>query len=779
LGVPENFNHRTIGNFLGVVSLITKESNATMKHTAIYSFILLLALPILGYCQAEKPYKVNFTTEKIKIDGVLDEAVWQNSRSVGDFWQYFPTDSLKAKYQTEVKIAYDDKFVYVSAKCLARDKNFVVLSYRRDYRAGGNDNVSFVFDTFSDQTNAFLFGMNPLGVMREALMFNGATDNSFFSEYWDNKWTGETKIYDGYWISEAAIPFTTLRFKGADSQWRFKAYRFDTQANETSSLVRVPQNQIIMNLGYSIPIEFEKPLKKPGANISLIPYMAAGSAQDFTSPNNPNNGTRLGVGGDAKIAVTSGLNLDLTINPDFSNVEADKQVINLSRFDINFPEQRQFFLENSDLFSGYGSYVINPFLPPQGNLGGAGNQIVSPFFSRQIGIAKDSTTGLGVPNRILYGARLSGKLDDNWRIGLLNAQTADDEFKGISGANFTVASIQRKVFSRSNIAAIFVNKQTLNADISKKLTNFNRVAGLEYNFASADSRWQGKVFYHQSFSEITKKDAFSHGFSAMYNVRKYTFRWAHDWVGKGYDAEVGFVPRKDFFHINPTFGFSFYPRTKIVNRYSVGLAYDQYSMPDVGITDRTAGPFLSMSFQNSARMLLSVNQNYTFLFDNFDALRSNGKLPKLAKGGNYTYYNASLNYFTDQRKKLWLFAQPLVGQYYDGSIVSLSGSLNYRYQPYINLAMNFTYNDIDLSVGKNKVFLVGPRLDWTFSKSVFLTTFLQYNSQYQNMNINTRFQWRFAPVSDFFLVYLDNYDTTNGQPRNRSIQAKLTYWFSL
>lgn len=741
--------------------------------------ILLLFFPILAFTQSELPYQVKLTNEKIKIDGVLDEEVWQNTPSVGEFWQYFPADTVKAQLQTEIRITYDSKNIYVAAKCHARDRKFVILSYRRDYRAGSNDNVSFVFDTFNDRTNAFLFGMNPLGVMREALLYNGATDNSFFSEFWDNKWTGKAQIYDNYWTTEMAIPFTTLRFKEGTKQWLFKSYRFDTQINENSTLIQMPQNQIIMNLGYSIPIEFEKPLGKPGANISLIPYIAAGNAQDFVNPENPNNGSKFNFGADAKIAVTPGLNLDLTVNPDFSNVEADRQVINLTRFDINFPEQRQFFLENSDLFSGFGSYVINPFLPPQGNLGGAGNQIISPFFSRQIGIAKDSTTGLGVPNRIVYGARLSGKLDDNWRVGLLNAQTANDEFKGISGANYSVASVQRKVFSRSNIAAIFVNKQTLQPELGRNLSRFNRVGGLEYNFTSKDSRWQGKAYYHQSFSEDKRKDAFANGFSLMYSVLKYTFRWAHDWVGNGYDAEVGFVPRKDFLRINPTLGFSFYPRTRLVNRYSVGVALEQYTMPNVGTTDRTLGPFLSMSFQSSARMLLSVNQNYTYLFSDFDALRSNGKLASLKKGEGFTYYNASLNYFTDQRKKIWLFAQPLIGQYYNGNIVSLSGSVNYRYQPYVALAMNFTYNHIDLPIGQNNVFLIGPRLDWTFSKSVFWTTYLQYNSQFENMNVNTRLQWRFAPVSDFFLVYIDNYNTANGQSRNRSIQAKLTYWFNL
>ncbi|MEZ4904802.1 MAG: DUF5916 domain-containing protein [Spirosomataceae bacterium] len=350
--------------------------------------ILLLFFPILAFTQSELPYQVKLTNEKIKIDGVLDETVWQNTPSVGEFWQYFPADTVKAQLQTEIRITYDNKNIYVSSKCYARDKKFVILSYRRDYRAGGNDNVSFVFDTFNDRTNAFLFGMNPMGVMREALLFNGAVDNGFFSEFWDNKWTGQAKIYDDYWTTEMAIPFTTLRFKEGTKQWRFKSYRFDTQINENSTLVQMPQNQIIMNLGYSIPIEFEQPLGKPGANISIIPYIAAGSGQDYVNPDNPNNGSRMNFGADAKIAVTPGLNLDLTVNPDFSNVEADRQVINLTRFDINFPEQRQFFLENSDLFSGFGSYIINPFLPPQGGLGELEIKSLAHFFLDKLELPK-------------------------------------------------------------------------------------------------------------------------------------------------------------------------------------------------------------------------------------------------------------------------------------------------------------------------------------------------------------------------------------------------------
>jgi Domain of unknown function (DUF5916) len=709
---------------------------------------------------AKEPFTIKFINEKIKIDGLLDEKIWQTQPSTGDFWQYFPTDTLKAKYPTELYFAYDDVNLYVAAKCKTIGKNYVVTSNRRDYRAGGNDNISLIFDTFNDKTNAFLFGMNPIGVMREALIFNGGAERDFFNTFWDNKWQGASKIYDDYWVSEMAIPFTTLRFKEGATQWNLMSYRFDTQTNENSSYVRTPQNQLIFNLAFTSPMKFEKPLKKAGANISLIPYIAARSLRDFEKVN-PSSGEKIAIGGDAKIGITSGMNLDLTINPDFSNVEADQQITNLTRFDISYPEQRQFFIENSDLFTGYGNLQINP------------------FFSRRIGIAVDTTTGISIQNPLLYGARLSGKLDDNWRIGLLNTQTNKDILRGVPGENFTVASIQRKVFSRSNIAAIFVDKENLNPEFNKKLDKFNRVGGLEYNLASKDNSWEGKTFIHQAFGPTEKSDPYAHGAVLNYRKLKYQLTYAHDWVGKGYDAQVGFVPRSNYFRISPTARLNFYPKTKLINRYSLGVKYEQYASPNLGVTDRLVSAFTEIGFQNTARLDVLLNNNYTYLFDDFDALRINGKKPKLLRGSNFNYTNLNLFYFSDMRKKLSLMGQSTIGQYYDGSVVSVVGGLTYRYQPLGAVTMNVSYNRLNLSTGKNTLYLIGPRIDMTFTKSLFWTTFVQYNSQFDNLNVNSRLQWRYAPVSDFFLVYTDNYNTLLGGSKNRAIFAKLIYWFNI
>jgi hypothetical protein len=743
---------------------------------SLISCVVFVLLHIASFSQDN--ITIRKTNEQVILDGILDEPVWKKHKVEAEFWEYFPVDSVKAKFQTEVYFTYDDKNIYLAAKAYSKGKDYITPSLRRDFRAGGSDNLSFVLDTFHDNNNAFMFGVNPYGVVREALIYNGGTDNSYLNVFWDNKWQAQSVINEDSWTTEVIIPLSTIRFKDGSDLWNFKVYRFDSQANEQSSIKRMPQNQLIMSLGYSLPIKFEEPLHKFGKNISLIPYVSAGQSHDFESKSSTKRFS--GLGFDAKVGVTSGLNLDLTVNPDFSTVEADRQVVNLTRFDITFPEQRQFFIENSDLFTGFGSYNTNPFLPASNGVVSSGNQIVSPFFSRKIGIALDTSTGVNVQNKILYGARLSGKIDDNWRIGVLNAQTGSDSLKGIVGSNYTVAALTRRLFQRSNIAAILVNKQVFNHDPESKVSKYNRVVGLEYNYQSNDNKWQGKSFYHQAITTVdTAKGKFAHGVSLNYTGKNIIAKWSHDLVGEGFETEAGFVPRNNFFHINPTVGYVFSPKSRVLNRLSLGLALDGYFQPKLGTTDLQTGPFVVFAFKNTIRILTSVNYNETYLFKAFDVLRKGEKALFYGVNTKYNYWNWTTVYVSDLRKKFNYTLQPLIGQYYDGSIVSVSGTLNYRVQPYGLITMNVAYNHIDIKKGKNDVMVIGPKLDLTFSKKLFWTSYVQYNSQFKNLNVNSRLQWRFAPVSDFFIVYSDNYDTVFGNVKNRAIQAKITYWLNV
>jgi len=504
----------------------------------IFVFIILIGLSNLNLSaqvQEELPpipdqldetnytLHIQETDEEIILDGVLDEAAWQTGKANGMFWQIFPGDSTHAEGQTEMYMTYDDKNIYIGVICYSNGEDFITSSLRRDFSFFGNDNISIHFDTYSDQTNSILFGLNAFGVNREALLSGGARQRNDFNPSWDNKWRGESKIYKDKWIGEYAIPFKTLRYNEGSTRWRFNAYRNDAQTGERSSWVRIPQNRMIMDISYMGYLIWDKPLKKGGKNFSVIPYLANSTTRDFEDIDQTKPQNKLTVGGDAKIALTSGLNLDLTINPDFSQVEVDQQVTNLGRFEILFPERRQFFLENADLFGGFGTRRGNP------------------FFSRRIGIVTD-TTDSNVPNTILYGARLSGKLNDRLRVGLINMQTAKADEAKLPGYNFTMAAVEQNVFARSTIAAFVVNKQAINpSEVDGDFDTYNRVIGAEYRLATADNVWSGKASFFQAITESDEKHKFFQMVRLERNKRKYRLEWAHIFVGNGFDAQVGFV----------------------------------------------------------------------------------------------------------------------------------------------------------------------------------------------------------------------------------------------
>lgn len=750
-----------------------------MKPTTLTTTLLLLlcSCGLLAQPAADEPANLQFSerttdaratlsriSDPIVIDGDLTEASWFQGKPATGFWEYFPTDTILNPVQTEIYMAYDDDNLYIGAICYSIGEDYVVNSLRRDYNAGGNDNLTFLIDPFQDKTNAFVFGMNPFGVMREALIANGGQSFRDWDSAWDNKWKGESKIHDGYWSCEVSIPFSTLRFNPGTTRWNFNAYRFDTQSNTRSTLVQIPQNQTIMSLAYMDPIEWEESPQPPKRNISVIPFVTAGTNRDFEAGTPANR--NFAVGADAKVAVTSGLNLDLTFNPDFSQVEVDQQVINLDRFEIFFPERRQFFLENADLFGSFGESRVNP------------------FFSRRIGIDQD-TAGNTVQVPILYGARLSGKLDNNWRLGLLNMHTLEDRQAGLPATNYSVAAIQRKIAQRSNIGMIFVNKQAFpgdNAEGMQEVDAFNRVIGLDYNLNTPDNKWTGKTYYHQAITTndtLHFGDKFAHGARLEYRVRDVSVEWSHRWVREGFQPELGFVPRRNVFRVNPQAQLFFYPKQGPINRWQVGAAYTSFWKPDYGQTDQRVSLFGELNFKNTAQLNFRASNDYTFLFSDFDPSRSDGT--PLPADSEYYYTSFGVSYRSDRRKVFSYRINPEFGQFFNGNRYGLSGSLTYRYQPLGQIEMNFNYTYLDMPAPHKStgLFLVGPRIDLTFSKSLFLTTFLQYNSQAENMNINTRLQWRFAPVSDFFLVYTDNYDTMNFNVKNRAIVAKVTYWLNL
>jgi len=449
--------------------------------------------------------------------------------------------------------------------------------------------------------------------------------------------------------------------------------------------------------------------------------------------------------------LSTSLNLDLTVNPDYSQVEEDRQQTNLDRFELFYPERRQFFLENSDLFASLG------------------NSQARPFFSRRI--------GLNVP--VNFGGRLTGRIGKRWRIGMMDMQTGS---KGeIRSGNYAVAVLQREIFSRSSITGFIVNKNITESFNDSSFTGYryNRVAGLEYNFATADNRWQGKLFYHQSFYPGAGMDAGSVSGNISYSSQYLKAGISQSWIGSDYIAEAGYIRRTGFYEITPSVSYLFYPaRSERIISHGPGASLIAIFDPEFNHSDRETQLSYNIEWRNKSQLSFSMEEQFVKLSRDFDPTNTGGL--KLEAGEQFNWKSIRAGFTSDTRRLFNYSVNASTGGYYNGNRWNVIGIVNYRVQPYGSFGMTVSYNNISLPEPYNsaRLILAGPKLDITFTDKIFLTTFVQYNNQIDNLNMNIRFQWRFAPVSDLFIVYTGNSFTDNFVNRNRGLVVKLSYWFN-
>jgi len=700
--------------------------------------------------------------EKIILDGNLSEDIWLKANSAENFWQLFPTDSLKSINKTSVKILFNDTHLLIGIEALAIDKNFIVSSLKRDFSALTNDNVTILFDTFRDGQNAFLFGVSAFGVQREGLISERGSDINGFSLTWDIKWQSESVREKDKFTIEMAIPFSSIKYPEGSQKWGFQTYRFDLQTNERSIWTKVPQNQFPINIGYYGELLFEEPLPSSNTPLYLIPYTNGLVSKDFSETTSQK---KILFGGDMKIPVGNGLNLDITLNPDFSNVEVDNIITNLTRFEISLPEKRQFFIDNRDLFESFGS-----------------RRDAIPFFSRRIGIAKDST-GTSSRNDILGGIRLSGKLNQNWRIGILNIQNQEDIYKGIASNNNSMLAVQRKVFGQSQIGLFMVNRQTFkDYSFTKEENRYNRVVGMDYNLNSTNNKWIGKFFTHKSFQPNDTKGNLSSQANLIYNTR--IWRFSSDWVyvDDDFTSDLGFIPRTGIFKSGTSASRNFYPNNKKINSHSfrlLNLMWFQKNL-DYKKTDHFFSFEYELEFKKQSQLGIEFKKQFVYLSSPFDPSRSENGEPLPGQTG-YDFGNWSISYQSPLANAFNFTSTFSHGTFFNGTRFSYQGTAQFRFQPKVILSLLWDYNKIILPnpYPTAKLLLISPKIQVTLNRNLFWSTLIQYSNQIDDFGINSRLQWRFAPLSDLYLVYNDSYDAEQFSPVFRSINLKLTYWINL
>ncbi|MEM9718790.1 MAG: DUF5916 domain-containing protein [Bacteroidota bacterium] len=687
------------------------------------------------------------------------EKEWNKISPISGFINHFPVDSGLAIRQVAVKIRHEPQTLVIRVDIPHPSSEFVIQSMKRDNTQGiwGSDAFAVILDPMNKKTNGFFFGVNARGAQMEGLisMQGNGVD---FDTNWDNRWSSEVKSTSEGWSLTLGIPFKTLRFQVHQKIWGINFIHINASENIRSVWNPVPVNINVLDLGFTGSLVWEKP---PGINnqkLSVIPYLASGVNQNYLSEGKPQGD--FAVGTDAKIGISSSLNLDLTLNPDFSQVDVDRQVTNLTRFNLFFPERRNFFLENSDLFSQFGRFDVRP------------------FFSRRIGLNE------GVPIPILFGARLSGNLSAGSRIGLMNVQTkAMDE---LTAQNYAVLSFQQRFFSRSSLKGIFVNRQ------GEENSDFNRVAGLEVNYLSKNGKWNSEAQYYRSFQPATLSNQSYFAGTFQFNTRALNGGIIVKRLEDNFQADVGFTPR--LFNYDPLrdaiirhgyteiYGgieWALYPDNKqTLTFHGPELENVHYLNNDGSLNERNTAFSYEFDFANQSQFDLGISQfelnlryPLALLGDEFEPLPAQ----------RYLYNSFFLDYDSDPRKS-WAYGAVIdYGTFYNGKRLSMNSYINYRDQPWGNFGFRINYNRVILPspYGKANLLLVGTQVEIAFSNRMFWTTFLQYNTQSENFNINSRFQWRFKPMSDLFIVYSDNYTTDDLSVTQRGIVLKLTYWINI
>ena len=704
------------------------------------------------------------TGEAPTIDGVLDERVWQEATPIDDFVQVEPTEGQPATEKTEVRLLYTSTAIYVGVTCFDSDPSKIVTTdSRRDSGLNGQDSFQMIFDTYHDRQNGFIFGTNAVGIQYDAQVRNeGETlrggppgglggggggaggAGAGVNVNWDGSWDVKTRVTETGWTAEFAIPLRTLRYGPPPQVWgvnfsraieRNREFVYWSPVSRIYTLTRLSSAGELRGLDVPAPRDFK-----------LMPYAVSSANRNFASATETDYDGDADWGIDGKIGVTSSTTLDLTYHTDFAQVEVDEQQVNLTRFNLLFPEKRPFFLENRGLFA----------------VGRPGE--IDLFFSRRIGI---SAAGTLLP--IQGGARLTGKAG-GVNVGLLNMQT---ERVGEAPANnFTAARVNKDLRNRSSLGAIFVNREgtgTLAGD-----NNYNRTFGLDGRYGI------GEAITVSGFAARTKtpgatgrQHAYSSGFE--FRNRLYESNVSYAEVGEDFNPEVGFLERTDGYRQTGA-TVRRHVRTETLARLGIRewephATYESYWGFD-GFQE-TASLHVDgrLDFENGYSITsTALNVQYEGLRKPFEVYPG-----VVVPAGSYRSPYFMSNSSTDRRRWISGSLNCNIGGFLSGHQTSCAPSVTIRQGGKLTSSFRWTRNDIDLPQGAFVTNLATARLTYNFSTLINASTLIQYNDRTRRWSTNLRLNWLRTAATGLYIVYNDTEAFSGLGPVSRAFIIKYSH----
>ena len=727
-----------------------------MSRFAIFFLVAAIgSLPAFGQT-SDRPIQIGANNEihavyaasAPRIDGILDDEIWQIAVPVQDFRQLTPDEGQLPSQKSAMWIAYDEKNLYFAFRFYDTEPDKIrARNLERGGPNGNDDMVWLMLDTYNDDRNAYVFETNVLGTQDDALV----TDESFPPNawQWDGIFRSEGRIDEQGWALEYAIPFRTIRFsKENEPEMGIAVMRFLNRTSERSMWPFIPRryNAGIFQVSQYASLKGLKDIER-GHNVEIKPYIISGVQEFRTGPTATESDFTRDAGVDIKYGITSNLTLDLTINTDFAQVESDVVQLDLTRFNLFFPEKREFFLERSGLFQ----------------FGDA--QSTETFFSRRIGIDND----------ILAGARLTGQVG-KLSVGVMDIQTRKNDELGLSAANNAVARIRADVLPRTTVGTIFTNLE--------QGDDYNRSLGFD-----ASSRFWGDSRVYAWFTSVFDDDNLNSDIagSADLTLRNADFRFdgSYQNVGKHFDPALGFVRRRDMkryasdVSYNPQFG-------------SDGLLRSMFVTTGGSVTDgqdnekqsSSLFAYSNFSFVSNDGFDIELNRTYEKLEETFN-LRDAAIAP-----GEYNSNSVEFGARTNGSRFLSVNGGVRFAQYFGGNRQIIRGGIGLRTGKYLNLSANINHTMFDIPVagGQFDATTFQVNINAAQSRKLFAKALIQYDNFSNDLQANIRIDWIHSPGADLFVVLNTSYDFSgdedqsdfrNASLNNRVGVAKLTYVIQL
>jgi hypothetical protein len=684
-------------------------------------------------------------TEAPVIDGVLEERAWSEAIPLTDFTQAEPFEGSPASERTEVRLLYDSTALFVGVTLHDSDPSQIVTTdTSRDAGLGEQDSFQLIFDTFHDLQNGFVFGTNVTGIQYDAQVRSQGGANS----NWDASWEVKTATSADGWTAEFRIPLRTLRYGPPPQVWGVNFMRNIQRRRERTfwaPLARIYNLGRLSSAGELRGLELAAP-----RNFKILPYAVTSANRNFT----PGAETDYDgdVGFDAKFGVTGSLNLDVTYNTDFAQVEVDTQQINLTRFNVRFPEKRPFFLENADLF----------------NVGKG--QDLDLFFSRRIGISNDGSL---VP--ITGGARLSGKVA-GLNVGALNIQTEEVDLERRPANNFTTLRMSRDLPSRSGIGAIFVNRSAVGEFAGTN--NWNRTYGMDARMGIGE-RFSVSGFAAKTDTPGRTGREWAHNIDTEYDNGKTRLFFEHGITGEAFNPEAGFLRTLGGYR-RTSMGFYETARQTWIRdmgfrEFAPHMSYTRYDYLD-GKGMRNAEMHIDNHFDWENGFFISPALNVTWEgLDRPFEVYPNVVVP----AGQYASPRLTLRVNSDRRKAMFGRIQWDMGGFLSGTQRTYLQQLILRQGGRFAVDTTWTRTDIELPQGAFKTDLANMRMTYNFTPTVFTQSLIQYNSRTNRMSMNLRFHWLSTAGTGLFVVYNDTESTNGNGPVNRALIIKYVKQFDI